>query len=264
MEQTLFQLSQGHLQMLSRCPRRYQYTHLDQLLIPNVVAHAEADETLGQQFHLLMQQYWLGLDIAPILAASPPLNKRFEAFQSQPPEFIAGDRLTEHRRMLRVGRYLLVGVFDLLVLNAEAAQIIDWKSYRKPKSSDRLGQSWQTRLYLYLLTKTSGLRPENLSMTYWFAATRSPHDVPTFTFRYSKAQHNQTHQQLLSLLHSLDRWRVELDQGQAFPRGDHCEGDRCPCQRSPEKPRPKPMLDFDSIPELPLPFSVNSSGNQPR
>lgn len=255
----LIQLSQSHLQTLSTCPRRYQHTYIDQLLIPDIVTRPKQDEELGQQFHLLMQQHWLGLDVAPVLAASPQLKQRFEAFQQRPPKLIAGDRLTEYRRMLKLGHYLLVSVFDLLTLNSEAAQIVDWKSYRKPKSSDRLRKSWQTKLYLFILAETSALNFANISMTYWFASTHTPQESPTYTFQYSEEQHRQTHQQLLTLLGNLDRWRYQLEEGHDFPSGDHSKDDgrvdQCPCQRFSQPPQIESLIDFDAMPDLPLPSS---------
>ena len=66
MERSLIQLSQSHFSLLSLCPRKYQYTYLDQFFIPTVVSQKTEQEILGQQFHLIMQQYWMGLDVVPL------------------------------------------------------------------------------------------------------------------------------------------------------------------------------------------------------
>ena len=53
---TRFRLSQQHLNLLSLCPRKFQYTYLDQLVSP-VSPDDEERIAWGNQFHLLMQQH---------------------------------------------------------------------------------------------------------------------------------------------------------------------------------------------------------------
>lgn len=221
---------------------------------------------MGQNFHRLMQQYWMDLPIEPILEQSPGLRKRFQAFQASPPPLIRGDRLTEYRCTWQSGTFLLLGVFDLLVVGSSQAQIVDWKSFRQPNSPDLLSQSWQTRLYPYLLAQTSPFRPDQISMTYWFAQGRSPQDAPVYHFPYSAQRHQTNHCEIAAHLQQLHRWLQEHDQGQSLPKVALAQGEcfgathTCAyaerCQRLPAVPFPNPgtsALDaIEAIPEVPL------------
>jgi len=62
----LLRLSQGHLNLLETCPRKFQHTYLEQLNSPANPEHEER-QTLGSRFHLLMQQREMGLPINSFL-----------------------------------------------------------------------------------------------------------------------------------------------------------------------------------------------------
>lgn len=121
------------------------------------------------------------------------------AFDSQPPEMIGGDRLCEHRRTLEIslhhnehrdrgqGYFVLTAIYDLLILGDRQAQILDWKTHQVAITFDKLQTNWQTRLYLYLLVKTTNYAPEQISMTYWFANT-----AESIIILYAQADHDHT------------------------------------------------------------------------
>ena len=278
MTQSLIPLSQSHLRLLSLCPRKYQYNFLDQFFIPSTPSQTYLQEELGKKFHLVMQQHWMDLDIEEILAASPQINQRFQSFKQYPPLLIAEhhskdtQHLTEHRRRLKFQEYLLVGIFDLLVLTPNQGQIVDWKSYRKPKNSQLLRESWQTKLYPFLLAETSHLSPEQISMTYWFALTQEPEESQTITFQYSEDQHQKTQKTLKDNLHQLSSWLKAYQDSQIdLPQVDETVGictpeeNPCPyryrCQRaqpSSSQENWDTLLNLSDIPPIPLEPQGNS------
>ena len=75
---------------------------------------------------------------------------------------------SEHRRTLAFNDYLLTVVYDLVVCTPQQGQIFDWKTHQRRPPESWLQGDWQTRLYLYVLCETTDLKPEQLSMTYWF------------------------------------------------------------------------------------------------
>jgi len=75
-----------------------------------------------------------------------------------------------------------------------------------PIALDRLQDNWQTRLYLYVLAKTSNYAPEQLSMTYWFANT-----AQSVVISYTQAEHDQTEKKLQQFL-------SEISQSQEYPK----------------------------------------------
>jgi CRISPR/Cas system-associated exonuclease Cas4 (RecB family) len=137
---------------------------------------------------------------------------------------ILGDRLCEHRRTLEIpketpreisremslhhsqnsdrsqGYFVLTAIYDFLILGDRQAQILDWKTHQVAISAKKLQANWQTRLYLYLLAKTTNYAPEQLSMTYWFANTAQSVIIP-----YSQFDYNQTEKKLQKILKEINQ-----------------------------------------------------------
>lgn len=220
-----FLLSQTHLNLLTTCPRKFQHVYLDQLGLPSFADEQER-QVLGTQFHQLMQQRELGLPITEFLQEAPQLQRWFDAFVSSPPEVLMQSGLqsakdyrdSEHQRTLCWQNYLLTGIYDLLILRQDQAQILDWKTYTRPKNSQWLQQNWQTRLYPFLLAETSDYRPEQISMTYWFAESQGEAEPQSLTFPYNAQRHAQTYQDLDQILSSLTSWLELYRQGSPLPQ----------------------------------------------
>ena len=216
-------VAQTHLKMLEQCPRLFQHRVLDQLSPPVPPAEQERLQQ-GQQFHLILQQWLLDLPVQPIVAAEPHLEARFQAFQAAADTIVApGTRLPEHDRSLLWGDYLLMGRYDLLVLGADYAHILDWKTYAQPRQPADLIRHWQTRLYCFLLAETSAYPPEAIALIYWFFqpdATDSParSQPQSQVIPYSQPQHEATRQDLSRLLTQLTAWLAAYQDGEAFPQ----------------------------------------------
>ncbi len=232
-------ISQGHLNIWETCQRKYQYKYLEELSLPEADSSSQEKKLLGSNFHLLMQQKELGLDVSSLASSDPKLQAWLEAFEHQPPAMIEGDRLCEHRRTLEMtiemslhhsdnrdrnqAYFVLTAIYDFLILSDRNAQILDWKTHQVAIAFDKLKTNWQTRLYLYLLAKTTNYAPEQLSMTYWFANT-----AESVIIDYSQAEYISTETQLKQIL-------TEINQAINYPKlplhssnCNHCEfRDRC-------------------------------------
>ncbi len=226
----MLRLSQRHLKILETCPRQFEHTYFDRLALP-VAPVQQAKTQLGSQFHLLMQQRELGLPIEPILQRHPKLADWMTAMIETAPELFQIDshtaRASENLRTLAVGDYLFTVIYDLLILQPDRADIIDWKTYPLPKYKKDLDREWQTRLYLYVLAETSNVLPKQINFTYWFIQSNpKPKSVK---ISYTPKQHLQTHKDLLGLLSKLTDW---LDayraKGEPFPQVSVSTGS---CQR---------------------------------
>lgn len=217
----LLRLSQGHLNLLETCPRKFQHTYLEQLNSPLDPEHEER-QILGSRFHLLMQQREMGLPIDYLLAADTQLQSWMSAFADAAPDIIQPTknaevfRESEHYRTLQVQDYLLTVIYDLLIGDSQQAQILDWKTYPKPPDKRKLAQNWQTRLYMYVLAETSAYLPENISMTYWFI--QSEGKPQNLKFTYSSSEHEKTANKLYQLLNKLTNWLTLYQQNQPFPQ----------------------------------------------
>lgn len=218
----MLRLSQGHLNLLAQCPPKFARTYLGQTgSLPD--PELEEHQVWGKRFHLLMQQRDLGLPIDSLLAENNELDSSIRALIQAAPELFRVNhdnyfREAEYSLTLSHGDYLLTAIYDLLVAGADAAQIVDWKTYPLPQDKARIGLNWQTRLYLYLLAETSEYEPEQISMTYWFV--KLPQQPKSHTFSYSSRQHEKTKADLQKLIRNLDDWRQDASE---FACRQNCE-----------------------------------------
>lgn len=245
---TRFRLSQQHLNLLSLCPRKFQYTYLDQLVSP-ISPEDEERITWGNRFHLLMQQHELGLPVEALLTEDLELKRCYTEFLTVASDIFTLNsdqqnlrfREAEHYRSLNFKDDLLVAVYDLIKAEEQQAQIFDWKTYPRPQNRHLLEQNWQTRLYLYLLVETSQYLPEQVSMTYWFVKSPQKQPPQSLHFPYTEQQHQQNQQDLTQLIDQFHHYLDYYEQGEPFPQVDINQGycKSCQfgirCQRVPEQ-----------------------------
>ena len=230
---SLMRLSQGQLNLLETCPPQFQRIYLEQLASP-ITPEQQEKQTWGTQFHLLMQQRELGLPIEPLLREDEQLHHSINSLLQAAPEIWQQDTQTwreaEHCRTLNFQGYLFTVIYDLLISDRSFAQIIDWKTYLQPQDGTKLAQNWQTRLYLYILAETSEYLPEQISMTYWFV--KLPTQPQSITFTYNSAKHEQTRQNLTSLVTQLKQYLEDYQrEGIPFPHRPNCQAS-CPYYQS--------------------------------
>jgi hypothetical protein len=226
MVKSLTPLSQGQLNLLETCPRKFQYVYLEQLGTP-VSLEQQERLTWGSRFHLIMQQLELGLPVQSLVEEDAQLQHWVTALMNAAKEVLTPSpqtfRESEHCRTLNFQGYLLMVVYDLLIESETNAQIIDWKTYPLPQNKTWLAKDWQTRLYLYVLAETSDYFPEQLSMTYWFV--KSQPQPKSLRFVYNNTQHEKTRQDLIQWLTRLDRWMEDYcKKGIPFPQVEQAKG----------------------------------------
>lgn len=257
----VMRLSQTQLTLLGACPRRFQYSFLEHLSVPPQEAQ-QASIDWGNRFHLLMQQAQLGLPLDRLLQADEPLAKAVKALRHSQPALLEppspGQCESEHLRTFCLAGQSFSVVYDLLITDGQQAQILDWKTYPKPRDRRTLAQSWQTKLYCYGLVVTSDYAPDQVSMTYWFVRGKDPDAAPEqISLRYNQSWHDQIHQDLTRQIEQLDRWLADYGQGQPLPQAPiaagHC--DRCPflerCRgRGAWRDRASTALDLGAIAEV--------------
>ena len=217
---SLTRLSQGQLNILANCPRKFQHIYFEQLGTP-ITPEQQEHLLWGSRFHLLMQQRELGLPVESLLEEDAQLQHWVTALVNAAPEVFTKDyqtfRESEHCRTLNFKGYLLTVIYDLLIEDEQTAQILDWKTYSQPQNRHWLSQDWQTRLYLYVLAETSDYLPEQISMTYWFV--KSQPRPQSLKFSYDRGQHQKIQQDLSKLLNQLTRWLTDYEREQIpFPQ----------------------------------------------
>lgn len=213
-------LSQGHLNLLTACPRKFQHSFIEQLGTADAIAQQER-LLQGARFHLVLQQWLLDLPVGSVLAEETQLQQWLMAFQAAAPQILDAEaqQQPESDRTLEFAGYLLTVRYDLLLLGNHHAKILDWKTYPRPQSARWLEQNWQTRLYPFVLAETSAYLPEQISMVYWFFQTEEATATPqSLTFQYNTSKHEQTRQELMGLLNQLSHWLNRYQAGEPFPQ----------------------------------------------
>lgn len=254
-------ITQGHLNTFTQCPRRYQYQYLEQLGAP-LEPQFHARTEWGSQFHLLMQQYILGLPGSPL--PESPMSQAVQMLITAVPELQAPwYQAAEHRRVLTQTEQemLLVVVYDLLAVRGDRAHILDWKTYPKPPNLQKLVNNWQTLLYPFLLVETSGYEPEQVTMTYWFVQTGQTPE--SWSYEYHQPAHERIKSRLGTTLQQIQTLTEEYEQMESpsFPMLDstqeHPVCQFCPFQiRCQTETRSRFATDWSaqvtSIPEVEL------------
>lgn len=257
----MLRLSQGLLTLLETCPRKFQYSVLEQLTPPPAESQQNSLDW-GNRFHLLMQQAQLQLPLDALLNGQEAMRQAFEALHQANPQLLAPSPTaqydSEHLRSFSFGEHSFSVIYDLLIREAEQAQILDWKTYPKPIQAKTLADDWQTKLYCFGLVETSHYKPEQVSMTYWFVRGKAGDSKPeSLQVKYSQQKHERIQQEILEHTSQLNQWVEQYRQGQALPQiplgqtCDHCNFlNRCrgQSQQTPEQF----SVDLEAIAEVAL------------
>ena len=217
-------LSRNKIADLLACQRRFQLRHLEQLPWPFAPPEDRSQETrfLGQRFHQIAHRHFLGLSVEEDVAHDPQLRSWWQRFQREGPRLPPGNRLPELSLTIPIGRHLLTGRFDLLILGEGRANIFDWKTEARPRTEVELQDDLQTRLYLALAAEGAdalkqSLDPEQISLTYWYVNEPQA----SVTIDYNQARHVENWGYLREAVDGLDQlldtagiWPLTDDLGQ--------------------------------------------------
>ena len=223
-----YYLSQGDLNLLAVCPPQFEQKYLRQKNAPHHLQY-QKNTQWGREFHLLMQQYNLGLNIEEIndrqqttLDEAKALIQKTENIWHNPHIIF---REAEYQVNYTYQNYVFTAIYDLLIFTKNQATIVDWKTYRQPQNTKKLLNNWQTKLYLYLLAKKFDYPLEQISFVYWFIS--SSQKIESFTINYDDRFHRQVEQELMTLLRQFEHLISDYytnDMG--FPHHDNCQ--KCP------------------------------------
>lgn len=212
-------LSRGKLTTFLECRRRFQLRYLDGAAWP-AAPLAVADEArlgLGQQFHQLAQRHFLGLPVETATIADQTLRGWWLTFEKYKPKLPHGRTLPELTLTIPIGKHLLHGRFDLLVIGEKNgtpfAQLYDWKTGRPPDETT-LRYDWQTRLYLAMLAEGgtalwgeghNSLPADQISITYWYVT--APDEPRVIT--YNQTWHEQNWAEISAIVAQIEAQQVE-------------------------------------------------------
>ena len=192
--------SQSNLQTFLDCQRKFELKYLRRQIWPAIqtepILLIEEHIKNGNQFHLMAQQFFTGLQPDVILSQTNnqilqdwwisflKFAHQFENHHCQPEVFISSN--------LKTRRF--VGIFDLLVFSpGEKYYIIDWKTNNHKPGRSILEKHIQTRLYPLLLTlagdqwnNNKKIEPHQIEMIYWF--TNDPENPESFLYSQQQVE----------------------------------------------------------------------------
>lgn len=190
------------------CQRRFQLQVEERFPWPAPPQDGERELAVvrGQQFHQMLHRHFLGLPVAAP-GGDPLLEVWWQSFQETVLPLPAGLRLPELTITAPLGRHLLTGRLDLLLLHDGQAQIFDWKTAPLPDAATLQGE-WQSLLYPALVVAAGAaihpearpIAPEAVTLTYWSPA--QPQE--RVRLAYSTADHEQNWQRLLDVAGAID------------------------------------------------------------
>lgn len=182
---TDFQFSQSSLQDFETCARRFKLRYLDRLRWPAIesepVTEAERLARLGADFHRLVQQHLVGLDVdiltATLETVEPDLQTWWQSYLAHRPAGLdEAQTYPELTLSTPLRGYRLLARFDLLAVHADGTfLIIDWKTARHKPARQVLARRIQTRVYPYVLATAGAaynagqpLAATAIKMMYWY------------------------------------------------------------------------------------------------
>jgi hypothetical protein len=202
-------LSRAKLAAFLACQRRFQLRYMDALAWPLAPLddQGEAARSRGERFHQLLHRHFLGLPITDEMLEGQTIARWWQMFKQHGPAVPEGNSrvFPEMSLTVPIGRHLITGRFDLLILGDGAAKIYDWKTDTRPRSRAELENDLQTLLYLALAVEGSkaldqAVDPEQLSLTYWYV--NDP--AAAVTIPYSEARHRENWSRLLALVEEIE------------------------------------------------------------
>jgi CRISPR/Cas system-associated exonuclease Cas4 (RecB family) len=228
-----FVFSQSSLQDYHDCARRFQLRYLKRLAWPaqETQEMAETERLLdhGNQFHQLVQQYWMGLDTERLSESihDQDLNRWWDNFISSARStlgledlFYPTDLFPEISLSTPIGKYRLIAKYDLLARRGDGKWlIIDWKTARKRLSDQWYGERLQTSVYPYLLVQAGAeindgeaISPNQIEMAYWF----SDHPQNTAWFPYGQMKFDADQEFLKAMI-----GKIANTDGESFPKTEN-------------------------------------------
>ena len=209
-----FAFSQSSLHAYADCPRRFQLRYLLGTRWPAAgdEPSIEREQRMrqGAAFHHLVHQHTLGIPVEKLtpLAAQGDLRRWWNAYLNAAPAHLPTTlRRAEVRLSTPIDKYRLLARYDLLAIDpGRQAVIVDWKTEQYRPRRAQLAKRWQTLVYPFVLARAgrpinanAPILPEQIEMIYWFAN----YPAQTERFAYDRAQHTQTEQTLLALIHKI-------------------------------------------------------------
>jgi hypothetical protein len=251
-------LNQASLQAYLDCPRKYELDYLNNTSWPaapsSPLAKYETLTELGNRFHQLCQQFFIGLDPQLISSAisDPALFELWQAFLPYGQTLLKSPVLAEQILRIPFKNHFLVAKFDLIVKASPSEYlIIDWKTSSSKPNRNQLANRVQTFLYPFIFKEGGSdlfsgepISSSAVKLSYWYPLADKPEEI----FPYSDSSHKDIYQKISGLIKLIED---RIDSNSDFPLTDdlklcnHCHY-RSFCERGSRAHSLPPGVDLES------------------
>lgn len=206
-----FTFSQSNLTIYEKCPRKFYLRDVQKLEWPAPLTDKldQWQQAIknGQQFHHLMYQDDLGVDVSELVEHDEQLREWWRNFCLHPPKLPNGQTFSEMELSIPFANYRLIAKYDRLIFTKEKqVVIVDWKTGTKPKSIVNVANNWQTKIYCYVLVEgghrlfpIEKIKPEHISFLYWYVN----YPEETIQIEYNSDHHQHIKQELAVIIQKI-------------------------------------------------------------
>jgi len=177
-----FLFTQQSLTTFDNCPLKFKKRYIENLKwdsLPDENIRKRLE--IGNDFHLLAYRYFMGIDtgLDRSVEGNSELKRWIDSLKIHFPIRKDVVYLPEYKLRMAEGSLKLEANFDLLVVGHDSIEIWDWKTHsnkfrsRKALEANKLSESLQTKVYLYVLREQICLvtgneqGAEKINMRYW-------------------------------------------------------------------------------------------------
>ncbi len=169
-------LSASSLTQLDRCARLFRYLYVDRLIQPTGAAlETEEQVTRGKLLHRLIELSTRGPVTELLTTLEPTLRLWWQSFERSPHVHPQGRVLSELPLWVQYNGWRITARLDRVVILGDKVLIYDWKTEKKRTPDRYLAESWQIRLYPFLVHRCAEqllgktIPPGAIEMEVWFA-----------------------------------------------------------------------------------------------
>lgn len=220
-----FLYTQSSLSTFEACAYKFKLRYFEGLYWSESEDQRESFRR-GNEFHLLAERYYMGLESTLKLDVEDELLNELEILKENHPLKEGWKYFPEFEIRQNEDGIKLLGRYDLIMVNPQnKIQIIDFKTNKKKLEENYLENTLQTKIYLFLLWENYNLILENarkirvLEMNYY----QIKYEKEQISIKYNKEKHELNKEFIKSKIKKIEEYDFENVEKQRVKHCNVCE-----------------------------------------